>query len=54
VQCKLIGLANGRKVDEDDTGCQLREPAGSYNAHFGMKKSIIDMENVYNWDFSCV
>jgi hypothetical protein len=41
-------------VVEDDTECQLREPAGSYNAHFGMKKSIIDMENAYNWDFSYV
>jgi len=37
VQSKLAGRAIGRKVQEDKTGWQLREPTRGYNGLLGVK-----------------
>ena len=50
VQAKLAGRANGRMVQQDETGWQLREPSVSYNALLKDKKCVIDTKNAYCWN----
>ena len=44
------GLAIGRKSIEAGESYQLREPAITYGAHLGVKKSDMAPENTYFWD----
>ena len=49
----LMGvLAIGRKSIKAGESYQLREPAISYEDHFGAQKCDIELENAYPWDSS--
>ncbi len=47
VQINLGGRANGRKIQGDEVGYQLREPSETYSALSGMK-------NTCDWNFNDV
>ena len=42
--------AKGREVREMDGQFELREPGGSYKAHFGHENDHIAVENTYFWN----
>ena len=50
VKLSLAGRANGRKVQGDETGYQLREPSETYNALLKGKKDDIGSKNAYVWE----
>ncbi len=54
VQSKLVGRANGRKVQKDETGHQLREQSRTYSYLFGAQSSIINIKNAYYWDINAI